>query len=450
MGALRRRTLRPSASSGTPDRHHGGALTPVSGTLATIVVGATPMRHTGTMGPALLGVAIRPGVGYFRVRTQGRNSVERNENMATDLEKLATLIQVEHDDLLSRWRAQLRQLPSARHLDTPTLNDHIPQFLRELVRALRFEFDATITEALSEGSPPAHGSQRFNDGFDIVEVVAEYGILRACLHDLADSHRLQLQGKPFRVINRVLDSAIGLAVKTFASQRDLEIQERREEYLAFVAHDLRTPLSAISMATDVLELSLPEHLATPPITQMLKTQRRSVEHLKTLVGKVLDENKHLQTDSGIKLERRTFDLWPLVQALMLELHPVATANGTRLVNDVPPELTVNADAASLKRVFQNLVANAIRYTAQGEVRITAQNLADSTVECLVADNGDGIPDDLLEKIFDKGETDPEKEGGTGLGLAIVKTFVEAHGGTIAVQSKRGLGSTFRFTLPTAR
>jgi len=370
--------------------------------------------------------------------------------MATDLEKLATLIEAEHDELLTRWRAQLRELPSARHLDTPTLNDHIPQFLRELARALRSEFDATIPEALSAGSPPAHGSQRFEDGFDIVEVVAEYGMLRGCIHDLADSHRLQLQGRPFQVINRVLDSAIGLAVQTFASQRDLEIRERREEYLAFVAHDLRTPLGAISMVTDVLELSLPEHLATPPIAQMLKTQRRSVEHLKTLVAKVLDENTHLQTETGIKLERRTFDLWPFVQALILELHPVATANSATLLNDVPHELTVYADAGLLKRAFQNLLANAIHYTPHGKVTIAAQDLGESTVECSVADNGDGIADDLLEKVFDKGETDPEKEGGTGLGLAIVKTFVEAHGGTITVESKKGVGSTFRFTLPTPR
>lgn len=399
------------------------------------------------MGAELLGQPIRSGdVFQDRIRRERRRA---KRNMATDLETLATLIEDKRDELLSRWRAQLRQLPSARHLDTPTLNDHIPQFLRELIQALRSELDAPIPEALSVGSPPAHGLQRFEDGFDIVEVVAEYGILRACIHDLVDSHRLQLQGRPFQVINRVLDSAIGLAVETFASQRDLEIRARREDYLAFVAHDLRTPLGAISMATDVLELSLPEHLTTPPITQMLKTQRRSVEHLKTLVAKVLDENTHLQSDAGIKLERRTFDLWPLVQALILELLPVARSNGTTLINDVPQELTANADAGLLKRILQNLLDNAIHYTPHGEIRIAAHDHGDSTVECAVTDNGAGIADDLLEKVFDKGETDPEKEGGTGLGLAIVKTFVEAHGGTITVQSKKGTGSTFRFTLPTS-
>ncbi len=367
-----------------------------------------------------------------------------------DLAKLAALITLERDRLLSQWRQQLRELASARDLDTPTLNDHIPQFLEELAAALLSRSDETIREALCEGSPPAHGSQRFEDGFDIVEVVAEYAILRGCIHDLADSNGLTLQGKPFHIINHVLDGAIGLAVKTFASQRALEVQRRREEYLAFVAHDLRTPLSAISLATAVLELKLPELGATPANSQMLKTLRRNVQHLEILIGKVLEENTNLQTEEGVKLEQRVFDLWPLVEALAHDLHPVARANSTQLINEVPDELVVYADASLLRRIFQNLIANAIKYTPRGEIRIGARDLGmDSAVECSVSDNGAGIPQNLLGKVFDKGETDPESIGGTGLGLTIVKIFVEAHGGTISVESMQGVGSTFRFTLPNA-
>src|SRR6185437_11107761 len=113
--------------------------------------------------------------------------------------------------------------------------------------------DQTIPEALLEGSPPVHGIQRYQDGFDIVEVVAEYNILRGCIHDLAENHGLSLQGKALHIMNRVLDEAIGLAVQTFATKQELEVQRRREEYLAFVAHDLRTPLNAISLAAGILE-----------------------------------------------------------------------------------------------------------------------------------------------------------------------------------------------------
>jgi two-component system phosphate regulon sensor histidine kinase PhoR len=116
---------------------------------------------------------------------------------------------------------------------------------------------------------------------------------------------------------------------------------------------------------------------------------------------------------------------------------------------VPDDLVVYADASLLRRVFQNLIANAIKYTPRGEVVLGARELgAAGAVECWVSDNGSGIPEALLEKIFDKGETDPASAGGTGLGLAIVKTFTEAHGGQVTVESKEGVGSTFRFSLPT--
>ena len=367
------------------------------------------------------------------------------------LDQLAALISQERDAFLARWRQQVRQLPSARQLDIPTLNDHIPGLLDELAAALQSKSDQTIPEALSEGSPPAHGLQRLQDAFDIEEVVAEYNILRGCIHDLADDNGLNLQGKPFHIINRVFDHAIGLALQTYATQRALEVQRRREEYLAFVAHDLRTPLNAISLAGRVLELTLPARGTSAETAQMLKALRRNVQHLEALVGKVLEENTNLQTEIGIKLERREFDLWPLVEALIHDLHPVAGTASTQLINKVPDDLVVYADASLLRRVFQNLIANAIKYTPRGEVVIGARELgAEGAVECWVSDNGAGIPEELLEKVFDKGETDPENEGGTGLGLAIVKTFTEAHGGQVTVESKEGVGSTFRFSLPPRR
>lgn len=366
-----------------------------------------------------------------------------------ELEKLASLIRQERNALLESWRQQVRQLPSARDLDTSTINDHIPRLLDELAVALQTVSDETISQTLSKGSPPAHGLQRVADGFDISEVVGEYDILRGCIHDLADTNGLRLQGKPFHILNHVFNEAIGLAVQTFATQKAVEVQRRREDYLAFVAHDLRTPLNAISMAANVLKLKVPKGEATAVVDQMLNTLSRNVQYLDELVRKVLDENTNLETEVGVKLQLRTFDLWPLVEALIHDIHPVAGTSSTRLVNDVPVNLVVYADASLLKRVFQNLIANAIKYTPRGEVSIGAQELgAECVVQCWVRDNGAGIADTLVEKVFDKGASDPGVEGGTGLGLAIVKTFIEAHGSTVTVESQEGVGSTFRFSLAT--
>src|SRR5437763_15914445 len=183
-------------------------------------------------------------------------------------------------------------------------------------------------------------------------------------------------------MNRVLDQAIGLALQTYATQRALEVQRRREEYLAFVAHDLRTPLNAISLAGGVLELTLQERGKGTETARMLKALRRNVQQLETLVGKVLEENTNLQTEIGLKLERREFDLWPLVEALIHDLHPVAGTDSTHLLNKVPDDLVVYADAGLLRRVFQNLIANAIKYTPRGEIILGAQELGTPAgVEC---------------------------------------------------------------------
>lgn len=355
---------------------------------------------------------------------------------------LAMLIRRNGDELLARWRREVTALPSAQHLDEPTLNDHIPALIEELAAAFDRKSNETIAEAVREASPPAHGVQRLKDGFDIEEVVAEYNILRGCVHDLAEANGLGLDGKTFHILNRVLDGAIGMAVKAYATQRALEIQGRREEYLAFVAHDLRTPLQAISLAAHVIEQG--------DETPMVKSLHRNVQRLEALVGKVLDENSNLQTSADLKLARRAFDLWPLVEGVIQGVDPIAGTANTRITNEVPDELEVFADAGLLRRVFQNLIANAIVYTPRGEIRVGAQeHAAGDAVECWVSDTGTGIPADLHDQVFAKGAGDPAKDGSTGLGLAIVKTFVEAHDGSVRLESKQGHGTTIRFTLPHA-
>ncbi len=372
--------------------------------------------------------------------------------MAVDLRtsvitQLADLIARSSASLLLQWRQQVQELPSARDLDVPTLNDHIPELLVELTTALRVKSDEAIAQALVQGTPPGHGSQRFLDGFDITEVVAEYNILRGCVHDLADANGLVLQGLPFHILNQVLDSAIGLAVQAFATQSALEVQHRREDHLAFVAHDLRTPLNAISLAAGVLEMTFQPDDPESETARMFMSLHRNVKHLESLVNKVLKEHANLKTEVGMTLERRALDLWPLVEGLVHELKPVAGTESTKLINAIPGDLMVFADADLLRRIFQNLIANAITYTPHGEIRIGAEERTDGTVECWVKDDGQGILPEALPTIFEMGTGDANKHESHGLGLAIVKTFVEAHGGKVNAESKPHEGSTLRFTIP---
>jgi signal transduction histidine kinase len=276
---------------------------------------------------------------------------------------------------------------------------------------------------------------RLRIGFDVEEVVTEYNVLRDAIQTLAERHGIGLQGWAARIVNRVLDGAIGLAVKTYATQKALEVQQRREEHLSFVVHDLKSPLAAMSLAASVLERKLPDAVKDEEAVMVLNTIHRNAKRLNALILKVLHEEANLDTITSLQLQRREVDLWPLVEGLVDDLQPLAQNSGTRIANTIPKDLIVFADAHLLSQVFQNLLSNAIEYTPS------------NVVECWVIDDGAGIPEDRIDKVFERLETDPQKHGGTGLGLAIVKEVVEAHGGQVTVETKLEEGTTFRFTLP---
>jgi signal transduction histidine kinase len=364
-----------------------------------------------------------------------------------DLKWFAETIRQRRGQLLERWRGEVRRLPAARNLDVPTLNDHIPPLLDGLITALLAGRAESVLDLELEHSPRIHGTERFRAGFDIVEVVAEYNILREILHGAAeeDGH---LSTDISRILNRIIDSAIALAVDTYAKEQALELQKRREEHLSFVMHDLRTPLSAMHMAGQILEKSVPAEARTPRFANMLSLLQRNAERVNALLRMATQEQYNIaaSTIKDLKVERREFDLWPLVETLIQDLRPLAESTPIRIVNAVPNDFVMFADAVLLNQVFQNLLSNALKYTSDGQIVIGAEYLEDGSAHCRVQDSGIGISVDPVEEVFEKFRTDPEK-GGQGLGLAIVKQIVEAHGGQVSVESKPGDGSTFKFTIP---
>jgi two-component system phosphate regulon sensor histidine kinase PhoR len=366
-----------------------------------------------------------------------------NNNLLT----LAALLRKESGALLCDWRSEVRQLDVAKNLDVPTLNDHIPDLIEELAFELEACSDETMIEGLKD-NPVIHGLDRLELGFDVEEVVAEYNALRCVILNLIEAHDLQVKGLMNHTINRVIDKSIGLAVKTYATQKALEVQQRREEHLSFVAHDLRSPLSTISIAAQLLESRFPKAASDASTANLLATLGRNVTRLNELIVKVVQEANNLNADPNERAKRRDVELKPLVDGLMLDLDPMAVSSDAKLFNQVPEEIVAFADPNLLTLVFQNLISNAISYTPHGNIIVGAREDAEAnSIECWVSDNGAGIHEERTEKVFEKLETDPERNDGMGLGLAIVRQFVEAHGGTVSVDSVIGVGSTFRFNLP---
>ncbi|MGI8481221.1 MAG: sensor histidine kinase [Chthoniobacterales bacterium] len=361
------------------------------------------------------------------------------------VQHLAEVFEGCQEEIISEWRSHANELLRDLKLDKPTITDHLPDLISEITRDLSLSAAGVLSVEHAAGSPPVHGVQRFHDGLDVGEVVAEYNLLRTAFITVAERHDLFVVGQALRIINHRLDEAVRLAVTAFAAQQALIRKEQEDEHLAFIAHDLRTPLNAVSLLADALKEEWGE-ARSGPTDKIFAALSRNLGRVEELIQKVLKAKAHPSgTGSSFQPERRTFELWPLVQRLVLDLKAVSSKHDIEVVNEISHLVTVFADAGRISQVFQNLLGNAFKYAARGRIVIRAREDA-GTLTCVVQDNGAGIPLEMLSSVFHKLASDPEKEG-SGLGLTIVKQIVEAHGGTVSAESIHGSGATFSFTLP---
>jgi two-component system, OmpR family, phosphate regulon sensor histidine kinase PhoR len=362
-----------------------------------------------------------------------------NENV----DRLVNLIKTQREALLARWREQVRQLPGAAGLDTPTINDEVPQLLDNLAEVLGTGSGTRESNAISA----EHGLLRWQAGFDVTEVVAEYNILRQCLQDAAERDGIVLAGKTLQVMNEIFDDAIGKAVKAFETMMTIQLQHRHDEHLAFLLHDLRTPLEALSLATTLLERSLPVDNRDSGIDSALSVLRGNINRLSKRVRLVISTASII--GRSFHPEFTLLNLQAQVEKVTRDLQPLAVSTGTALRNQVDDQIEVYSDEILLGQIFENLLSNALKFTSHGVIEIGARETSDGhSIQCWVKDSGQGIPSEQIERIFERFETGSEPEqSGLGLGLAIVKEIIELHRGEISVQSELGKGSTFTFLLP---
>ncbi|MHC0429412.1 sensor histidine kinase [Streptomyces sp. O3] len=233
---------------------------------------------------------------------------------------------------------------------------------------------------------------------------------------------------------------------TESRERERALEKSRRELVAWISHDLRTPLAGLRAMSEALE----DGMAADP-ERYLRQIRTEVERLNGMVGDLFELSRiHA---GALALSPSRISVYDLVGDALAGADPLAREHGVRLVGDRIDAVPVEVDSAEMSRVLGNLLINAIRRTpADGTVAVGAHRSPDGDgVVLSVTDGCGGIPDEDLPRVFDTGwrGTDARTPpAGAGLGLAIVRGIVEAHQGRAAVRNVSG-GCCFEVTLPTA-
>ena len=257
------------------------------------------------------------------------------------------------------------------------------------------------------------------------------------------------QSEPLKIHSK---DELGELASAFNEMADRLRQEEqlRSDFISMLSHEIRTPLTSIRESVNMIE----EEVMGP----INRRQRKFLEIAGSEIGRICDLLNHLMQASrlepgALKLSSEPVDIYALVSASIDSLRPTAEAKHIGIISEIPPDTPdVLGDAQYLQQVFLNLIGNAIKFSDPlTEIWVRTGGMdTRKRLTFSVVDTGPGILEEDLAKLFNKfyrAAKVREHLDGVGLGLSITKNIVEAHGGTIWVESQLGTGTTFSFTLP---
>ncbi|NDG83409.1 MAG: CHASE2 domain-containing protein [Proteobacteria bacterium] len=229
----------------------------------------------------------------------------------------------------------------------------------------------------------------------------------------------------------------------------IQIEEMKTNFIQLVTHDLKTPVAKIQGLTEQLRRSLSGSLAAKDL-ELIESLLGANQELNRFITSLLELTK--LDHQGVRVNLQSKDITQLLEQIIEKHRFAAQTKGILLNADVEPMFPIRIDIELISKVISNLLDNAIKYSPEGTtVRISSRETGD-TVRIEVEDQGIGIPEAEIQNLFSrfyrvKNDTTLQVKG-TGLGLYLSRYFIEAHKGTIAVESVAGKGTTFILTLPT--
>ncbi|MCB1180099.1 MAG: response regulator, partial [Leptospiraceae bacterium] len=231
-----------------------------------------------------------------------------------------------------------------------------------------------------------------------------------------------------------------------------EMDKLKDEFLANTSHELRTPLNGIIGIAESLNDGVAGEQSTKA-KENLSLIVSSGKRLSNLINDILDFSKLRHKD--IQINQKPIDLYSVVNLVLKTSEVLIKNKDLKLINNIPKENpALYADENRIQQILYNIIGNSIKFTEEGEIKVSAEVLENDFVKVIISDTGIGIPYEKLNSIFESFEqvdaSNTRKYGGTGLGLSVTKQLVELHGGKIYAESKLGHGSRFIFTLPTTK
>lgn len=280
-----------------------------------------------------------------------------------------------------------------------------------------------------------------------VEGVLTYRKMRK-FSELLEAQNLELEAQKMELASQSNELTEQNTELEMQKNQLTEASRLKTNFLSNMSHELRTPLNSVIALSGVLSRRLSKKIPDDEYSY-IEVIERNGKHLLSLINDILDISR---IEAGHEeVEIINFNANEIVSEIVEMIQPQAVQKRIKLIHsDVDNEIMVSGDTAKYKHILQNLIGNAVKFTEKGKVEVSVHT-SDDKVNILVTDSGIGITVEEMKHIFDEfrqadGSTS-RRFGGSGLGLAIAKKYANLLGGTIAVKSESGVGSTFTLTMP---
>jgi signal transduction histidine kinase len=276
-------------------------------------------------------------------------------------------------------------------------------------------------------------------GFDLAGVLREYQILSECILDEAEAAGGHFSVRTLRRVQALLEAGRIEAGSAYIERRDMEMTRAHSQHVAFVAHELRSPLMSAFLAVAALRKS-----GRVEDEWALGMLSRNLNALRELIDQVLTADR---LAGQISADREAFDLSSLLQQLAAEARLAAQQSQVEIVLQAPQALVVTGDPRLLRSAIGNVLGNADKFTHEGGTITVRAHRNEGTTTAEVEDACGGLPAGNAAQLFEPFVQRGEDRSGFGLGLAIVKQALEAHGGRVSVRNLPGTGCVFCLELP---